>query len=310
MRRRTFIAGLTSLLSSAACSRGQDPSSPGSGADGHKPAMVAPPPTWKEHWFEHNQLLKRADFNDTVALYFDTDVDLHARDWLMPYLTSMWQYAQRTYGNSGNKMSADRLYSIIHSGKYFGGHPSTIYDQSHDFRNVSDVGGENWGSTQYDIVTHEAGHVVEFIASGKHGSPAFDLWGDSKWNEFYAFDVYYALGLTKDANRIYDELTADNHVDDFPRANTHWFRDWFYPLWRDYGHAQVMVRYFELTGHYFPFLNEEFSRTMNWGEFVHFMSGAAKVDLKSMATKAFGWPVEWEVQFREAQRDFADIKYF
>jgi hypothetical protein len=220
-----------------------------------RPAALADPPaTWQEHWFEHNQLLQRVAFNDTVALYFGNDVDKSAQDWLMPYLTGLWQYAQRTYGNSGNKMTADRLYPIHHEGKYSGGHPSTIYDASHDFRNVSDVGGSNWTTPQYEVATHETGHIVESIAAGKHGSPAFGLWGD-------------------------------------------------------HGHAQVTVRFFGLLGQYFPNNGTDFTRDLNWGEFVHFMSGAAGVNLKSMATTAFGRPADRDAQFTQARADFPGITY-
>ncbi len=44
---------------------------------------------------------------------------------------------------------------------------------------------------------------------------------------------------------------------------------------------------------------------MNWGEYVHFMSGAAGRDLKPLATKAFGWPGEWEEkQHQKARTEF------
>src|SRR5262245_35803274 len=46
--------------------------------------LPAPVETWKEHWFEHNQLLTRVDYNDEVALYFDPDVDRKGTEWLMP----------------------------------------------------------------------------------------------------------------------------------------------------------------------------------------------------------------------------------
>ncbi|MEC3980106.1 hypothetical protein [Amycolatopsis sp. H20-H5] len=272
-------------------------------------ALTPPPANWQEHWFEHNQNLRRIAYNDTVALYFDNDVDPNAQSWALPYLTSMWQYAQRTYGNSGNRMTSDRLYSIHHEGKYFGGHPSTVYDASHDYRNVSDVGGQGWNTPQYEVATHETGHIVESIAAGKHGSPAFGLWGDSKWMEFYIYDVYTSLGMTTEAESFYDRMMAADHVDSFPRAGTHWFRDWFYPLWRDHGHAQVMVRFFALLGQYFPASGQDFARSMNWGEFVHFMSGAAGVNLRGLATTAFGWPSTWDTQFQQARRDFPQITY-
>lgn len=39
------------------------------------------------------------------------------------------------------------------------------------------------------------------------------------------------------------------------------------------------------------------------------MSGAAKKDLKPLASKAFGWPAEWDEEYREAREEFAVITY-
>src|SRR5262249_14825228 len=150
--------------------------------------------------------------------------------------------------------------------------------------------------------THESGHVVESANNGIHGSPAFALWQDSKWMEFYQYDVYVALGLDAEAKRVFDMYT--NSSDAFPRAGTHWFRDWFFPLWRDHGHAQVMVKFFKLLAMSSPKSANAYSRALNWGEFVHFMSGAAGANLKAQATMAFGWPADREAQFNKARSDF------
>ncbi len=276
------------------------------GAPNVAPAKFAlPPATWQEHWFEHVDNLKLVAYNDSVALYFDNGMDRNAGKWMMAYLTKLWPYAQRTYGH----LDTDRLYSIHHESKYWGGHPATVYDASHDFRNVSDVGGQNWLTPQYGVVTHETSHVVEFSAAGKSGSPAFPLWGDSKWAEFYFYDAMVGLGMNKEAQDAFTELTADSKVDNFPNANTHWFRDWFYPMWRDYGHAQVMVNYFNLLGQYYPTNGQQFQRNLNWGEYIHFMSGAAKTDLRPLARKAFQWQAAWDAQYAQAKRDFPAIQY-
>jgi hypothetical protein len=268
------------------------------------PQFTPPPATWQEHWFEHVQLMKLIAYNNTTALYFDDDVNKDAGKWMLPYLTKMWKYAQTTYG--GNT-TVDRLFSLHHEGKYSGGHPSYFYSSSHDFRNLSDVGGSGWINPQYEVVTHETGHVVESVASGKNGSPAFPLWGDSKWMEFYIYDVYVALGMTTEAQNLYNRLITT--TDSFPVAGAHWFRDWFYPLWRDHGHAQVMVNFFRLLGQYFPTSGNNFSRDLNWGEYVHFMSGAAGTDLRPLATTAFGWPANWESQFQAARQAFPQVTY-
>ena len=268
------------------------------------PSLPPPPAAWQEHWFEHQQNLSLIRYNDTVALYFDADVNRAAADWMMPYLTRMWDYARATYGN----LDQTRLFSIHHEGKYFGGHPAYWYDAGHDFRNVSDVGGNNWTTPQYEVITHETAHIVESVAHGRKGSPAFGLWGDSKWAEFYVYDVYVALGMTSEAQAVYNRWI--NTSDNFPRAGTYWFRDWFYPLWRDHGRAQVMVRFNQLLGQYYPTSSSgHFSRNMNMGEFVHFMSGAARTDLKSRAVAAFGWPAQYETELNNARAQFPQITY-
>jgi hypothetical protein len=45
-----------------------------------------PPQTWREHWFEHDQVLHLAGATSHVAVYFDPDVDDDAARWLLPYL--------------------------------------------------------------------------------------------------------------------------------------------------------------------------------------------------------------------------------
>jgi len=297
-----------------ACGGGTMPSSPdaptGGDDDGgddapHVDAAPIPPPpaTWQEHWFEHDQVVELMDYDDHAAIYVDADVDRVQAAWLLGFVSDMWTYAKSTYGMFGT----DRLYSIHHQGRYSGGHPSTYFDESHDYRNVSDCGPGPWGEDAVDLPSHETAHVVEIAAYGVHGSPAFSLWGDSKWAEFFQYDLYVALGRTADAERLYNQFT--NGTDDFPRAGTHWFRDWFYPLWRDHGHGQVMARFFQLLSAHFPKNGQDYARDLNWGEYIHFTSGAAGTDLKPLATTAFGWPDEWEAQLTQAKADFPAITY-
>lgn len=262
------------------------------------------PATWTEHWFEHNQTLSRVYQDDDVAVYFDSAVN-RSITWPNSFVGSVWRYTRRTYGHFGTD---SQLYAIFHTAKYSGGHPSTYFDASHDNRNVIDVGSSSstaWTSgtgNDLDIVTHEVAHIVEGASKGVHNSPAFGLWGDSKWAEIFIYDVYLGLGRTSDANRWYNLMV--NGTDSFPRANTHWFRDWFHPIYANYGGASVLNRYFVLLAQYLPKNGSNYARNLNWGEFIHFWSGAAGVNLKTLATSAFGWPAEWETQFAQAQRDF------
>jgi hypothetical protein len=48
---------------------------------------------------------------------------------------------------------------------------------------------------------------------------------------------------------------------------------------------------------------------MNWGEYIHFTSGAAGADLSTQAARAFGWPREWNGQLERARDQFPGIRY-
>ena len=278
---------------------------------GRKASTPAPPKAWKEHWFEHDRVVRLVGSNAEVAVYFDEDVPLAAaRDWIGPFLTRAWQYTKKVYGDFGPD---DRLYAVFHQGRYSGGHPSTYFDASHDFRNVIDCGPGPWPEPAYGIPSHEIGHIVEGASRGVHESPAFGIWRDSKWIELYQYDLYVGLGMDDEARRAFDRFSAQ--ADDFPRPGTHWFRDFFYPAWRDHGRSKLMATFFRLLAQHYPKgpegdgNNLHYTRQMNWGEFLHFMSGAAHADLRPLARKAFGWTDEWEQQFRKARAEFPAIRY-
>src|SRR5262245_11731551 len=57
----------------------------------------APPATWQEHWFEHNQLLQRKFYDSSVVVYFDKDVNTSIT-WPNTYLAQVWNYTKATYG--------------------------------------------------------------------------------------------------------------------------------------------------------------------------------------------------------------------
>ena len=268
--------------------------------------LPIPPETWQEHWFGHDQLLTRVYYNDEVAIYYDDDMD-SSITWPYQLINNLWVYTKSVYGNFG---SENRLYAIFHQNKYGGGHPSTYFDAHHDYRNVIDCGPGPWNNPTgwtIDVLTHECGHIVEIASYTSHGSPAFALWGDSKWMEIYQYDVYIKLGLISEATRWYTNCM--NTTDDFPTDNTHWFKDWFYPIYNNYGGSTVLNKFFKLLSQNFPKQGYDYTRDLNWGEFVHFWSGATGVNLKSLATSAFGWPSEWESQFIKAQTDFPNVTY-
>lgn len=260
-----------------------------------------PPATWQEHWFEHNQLLNRVYYDNDLALYYDNDVSSSVT-WPRQYLGDVWRYTKRIYGSFGTD---PHMFAVFHTNKYGGGHPSGYFDASHDNRNMIDVGPGPWNGigNDFDLTTHEVAHIVEGNSKNSHNSPAFGIWGDSKWAEIFNYDVYVNLGRTADATRWYNKMMASTG-DNFPRAGTKWFKDWFYPIYSTYGGNQVLNRYFVQLALYFPKSGSNYSRGMNMGEFVHFWSGAAGVNLKPLATTAFGWTSTYEAQFVAAQAAF------
>jgi len=269
------------------------------------------PKTWQEHWAEHVQIVQRVYADSDVAIYFDKDVD-RSITWPNTFIGDLWRYTKRVYGNFG---SENNLYAIFHTGKYSGGHPATYFDAGHDNRNVIDCGSlsrDAWitgRENDLDLVTHEVAHIIEAACKGIKNSPQFGIWGDSKWADIFTYDAYLGIGRSADAKRWFNLMQTTK--DTIPRPNSYWFRDWFYPIYSNYGRTQVLSNYFTLLAQHFPknFAGNTYSRDMNWGEFIHFWSGAAGKNLKTLATSAFGWSREWETQFNRARTQFPSIRY-
>lgn len=280
-----------------------------------------PPYTWQEHWFDHRQLIKRVYFNNNIAVYFDDDVSREKTSWLFGLLDSAWAYTKKEYGSFGNSDTTNRLFAVFHTNKYGGGHPGTYLASRHDFRNVIDLGsGANAWTNQTDwelsATIHEISHIVEGASKGVRESPAFDIWGDSKWAEIYVYDIYNYLGRTDIQKRVFDECMEK--TDTYPRANTAWFRNWFFPIYEQYGKVKVLNRFFELLATHFPKRQaangtSTYERRMNMGEFIHFWSGASGADLSIRAQMTFGGRdrsgADWWPQFEKAKNDFRGITY-
>jgi hypothetical protein len=71
-----------------------------------------------------------------------------------------------------------------------------------------------------------------------------------------------------------------------------------------------MARFFWLLAEHFPRdADGTYQRRMNWGEYIHFSSGAAGGDLRDQAVRAFGWPSEWSAQLEAAREQFPGVTY-
>ena len=278
--------------------------------DQSKKAINTPDSVWKEHWFEHQEELKLIESNAHVAVFYDKNMPTNVK-WPIAAMADCWAYVKRAYGDFGPD---PKLYVILHRamGKdYGGGHPSPFFDASHDYRNVIDCGLAQWNNPtgeQIGMPIHEMGHIVTSASHGTKGSPADVLWGDSKFMEIFNYDVLKNIGMANEAHKVFIQMQTQ--YDDFPRQGTQWFKNWFFPIYSKYGEGKVLNRYFELLALNFPKnKNGRYKRDLNFGEFIHFWSGASGVNLQDVAEKAFGWPIEYDLQFKQAQKDFPKLNY-
>jgi hypothetical protein len=276
-------------------------------------AVGTPPATWQEHWFEHNQLLTRVYFNDDIALYYDNNMD-KSIIWPRAAYTKIWKYIKATYGNIGD---SGRFYVVLHANRYGGGHPSPYYDASHDYRNVLDagLGLSDWYTEDGEklrLPIHEIGHIIASSSHGRrHDLQDDDIWGDSKFAEIFIYDVLINTGYPNEAQDIYREMLVQDTYAPYPgmtMPGVNFFIDWFFPIYTRYGQGAVLSRYFEQIAKNVP---RDRSNDLNLGEFVHFYSGAAGVNLSDQAKIAFGkyWNASAIEQFKNAQKNFPNVKY-
>lgn len=297
--------GVSSGLAGSSSSAGEA-NAAGAGGEGHLgpcPGGPEPPPTWKEHWFEHDQDLTLDQYDDCIAVYVDPDMTHADASWLSAFVSQAWLYSLQNYGTLG----PDRLFVVLHQGRLAGGHASAFFDPSHDSRNVIDGGAASWVPGGYDLPAHLLSFVVETTAAhSKHGSPGSAQWHDDGFAQIFKYDLYRGLGMTAEAEAAYDEFLPTHFT--YPVPNSYWFADWYYPIWRDHGGTQTLVEFFGLLEQYFPATSQVMG-DMNWGEYVHFMSGAAGVDLQEQANYAFGWNAQWEQELEQARLDFPSLSY-
>lgn len=267
------------------------------------PGGPTPPQDWLEHWSGHNQALTLRDFNDCVAVYVDASMSAVDTAWLSSFLDKAWQYNLKTYGSLGS----ERLYVVLHQGKYLGGHASASYETTHDGHNVIDAGASSWKSGDYDLISAMLSALVERTAvPSKHGAPASAVWHEAGFAQIYEYDLLLGLGMDAEASDAWDEF--EPLAQSYPVANSYWFSDYFYPVYRDHGKTKLLVQFFTLLSKYYPESGGAMP-AMNWGQYIHFMSGAAGADVEEQATYAFGWNNTWQQQLTQARTDFPAIKY-
>jgi hypothetical protein len=293
------------------------------------------PATLTDHIGDHGTAMTRVSCDADVAVYFDADLralPAAGTAWVAPFTAEVWRHIKDSYGACATKpVLAEKVgtgcerfgqpkpaLAFYHQGKHQGGTVSNRFDAFANFRTTLDVGINGWRESDrvlHDMIVHEACHQVEGSSQGTHESPAFPIWGDSKWAEFCIYDFYVRSGRTSDADRVFKMWTAGR--DNLPAGarSAAWFQDWFYPLWKENGgNAAVMQRFFGLLAQHFPKrshnggANQTYARRMNTGEFVLFTSAAAGKDLSGRAAQAFNTGFD-PAQFAKAQRDFPGVTF-
>jgi hypothetical protein len=268
------------------------------------PGGPEPPLTWKEHWYEHSEDLTRVYYDACIVMYFDGDVSLEAKDWLVPFLDAAWSYTLATYGDLGG----GRLYVVVHQGKFEGGHSAIVGEASHEHHNLIDMGAMSWEPGDYDLPAHLLGFIADYAgAYPKLGAPPAEHYGNVGFPLIYKYDLYVALGLTDVARAALDYFSTISN--DQPYPETYWFRDWFYPLWRDHGQAKIFRNYQALLKQHYPADVDDWMAPANYGEYFHFMSGAAQQDLEPLAREAFEWHPAFDQELSSAKEDFSGITY-
>ncbi|GAA3593236.1 hypothetical protein GCM10022223_05140 [Kineosporia mesophila] len=293
------------------------------------------PATLTDYVAEHTDKLTRVGCNGDVAVYYNDQLKaLPAAQtaWVTPFATDVWKYLKKSYGacdaprtltakvgTACEQWGAPKpALFFLHKDTVSGGTVSGRFDAKSSFRTTNDIGYGNWkeDDTQlHDIIVHEACHQVEGASQGTHGSPAFPIWGDSKWAEFCLYDFYASTGRTADAERVLASFSKGS--DNLPAGarNAAWFKGWFLPLWQEGGKSpEVMEKFFGLTAQYFPTRMENdgadpaYTRSMNVGEYVLFTSAAAGKDLSGRAATVFnsGWK---QAEFDQARKDFPALKF-
>lgn len=273
------------------------------GPMGPCPGGPVPAQDWLEHWEGHNQALTLRDFNDCVAIYVDPAMSGVDTAWLSVFLDQAWQYNIKTYGALGS----ERLYVVLHQAKYLGGHASAAYETTHDGHNVIDAGANSWKAGDYDLVSALLSALVERTAvAGKRGFPAHAQWGDAGFAQIYEYDLLVGLGMSSEAKAASDRFVPIAQA--YPVASSYWFSDYTLPVYQAHGKTKSLTQFFALLSKYYG-ATGQIMPPMNWGEYIHFASGAAGASVKEQATYAFGWSDTWEAQLQKAKTDYPAIKY-
>lgn len=295
------------------------------------------PETWPNFNFDygyHTGNLVKVYSNDDIAIFVNPEdvnaegvsmVDLDL-SWMYEPYTKMWVAIRETYKNEyGEYLVSDpKLYIVPHY-HYEGGGLGRLYhyrDSEQLFRNIVHVSvgkdsGWRWEQNPgnsgtgflYDCMSHECGHIIEGVGSGYKNSPFYPVWLDSKWAEIFQYDIFGKMDPVHQAAWHKEYMILGAHTEKSPAPGSEWYINWLYPTYRDFGGDKLFQRFFALLGEHYFKRDGELQGSGNLGEYIHFMSGAAGVDVTSYAKNAFGWCDEWAMQLIEARNRYPGVTY-
>jgi hypothetical protein len=292
---------------------------------------VSPPATWKEAWHGHTDELTLVYGSANLSVYRDpwvmTVPNAAAIAWLTPALEEAWAYVKANY----SMYSGPYLAVVLNQAGTVGGHKYTFasvmpaYTSENSYRELLYSLSDDWSVADYGFagfkfpsLMHELNHIVEGNNNEVRNSPSYAVWKDSHWGEIFMYDLYLHLATvpaTHVTTALAEELKAQwwDARDDGDR----WLQDWYYPLYQGtLGNTSAnqkgvafLAKYFQLLSQNLTVSANMYSRSINLGEYIHFCSGAAGVNLLNAATTAFHLYRRPEAlaQLAQAQVDFPAV---
>ena len=276
-----------------------------------------PPETIVDGIRDDRPTVTRAYFDGDVALYLGGALTLEETQWMIEPIRTTWLYMQETYGDFGPD---PRMYVVVHENDlYRTATINTRFDAGMGYRNTINLGGAwNWRDStarvNYEVFIHELSHIVEGGNNNVKESPSFRFWNDGPWPAIFIYDVY--------VNAFQDSTLAKNWFDVQVENTTphragggdgqyYFFRDWFYPLWRDNGGGAFFDRYFKALSNHFrtipiddpnvPDSIPTSASRASFGEILYFSNLASGTDNKELFTNAFGWNDDREEELYNAR---------
>ncbi|MGC4065697.1 MAG: hypothetical protein QM784_13825 [Polyangiaceae bacterium] len=296
------------------------------------PSDPSPSTLEETGWYgNHNDSLSRIYSSPTLQVFHDewetNATSASSIQWLTPALEEAWTYSKSLYRlysgpqlfailNAAGEQPTHEAYEVggaLYSYKAENGYRNSIFTMSDEW-NVADY--SDW---RFRSLIHELNHVVESNNNETMNSPSYNVWGDSRWGEIFMYDVYKHLASVPSTGVTLEHAeelrtTWWEARDEFGGL---WLQNWYYPIYSGTLGNKVdgtngsafLAKYFELLARYYPKTANMYARNMNLGEYIHFCSAAAGIDLSSAASTAFRLdrrPMV-EAQIARAQIDFPEV---